>query len=173
MLGNSITEAGGDWAQTMGNKNIRNRGISGDNANGVYDRLNKILKGKPKKIFLMIGINDISHHHPSDYIVNDISEIIEKIRVNSPKTRLYLQSILPINESFGQYTRLSGKSAEVSEINSKLKALARNWNITYIDLFPLFTEPGTYTLRANLTGDGLHLTHEGYEIWRRELKRHL
>ena len=173
MLGNSITEAGGDWAQTMGNKNIRNRGISGDNANGVYDRLNEILKGKPKKIFLMIGINDISQHHPSDYIVNNISEIIEKIRVNSPKTRLYLQSILPINESFGQYTRLSGKSAQVVEVNSKLEALARNWNITYIDLFPLFTEPGTNMLRVNLTGDGLHLTHEGYEIWRRELKKYL
>ena len=173
MLGNSITEAGGDWAQTMANKNIRNRGISGDNASGVYDRLDEILKGKPKKIFLMIGINDVSQQQTSEYIVNDISQIIEKIRVTSPKTRLYLQSILPINESFGQYTRLNGKSLQVVEINSKLKALARNWSIEYIDLFPLFTESGTNILRSSLTGDGLHLTSEGYEIWRKELKKHL
>ena len=173
MLGNSITEAGGDWSEKLGVDNVRNRGISGDNANGVYDRLDEILKGKPKKIFLMIGINDVSHHLPSDNIVNDISLIIEKIRLSSPKTRLYLQSILPINEPFGQYTRLNGKSAQVPEINEKLKALARNWNITYIDLFPLFTVPGTDTLRPNLTGDGLHITEEGYEIWRRELKKYL
>lgn len=173
MLGNSITEAGGNWSEKLGVANIRNRGISGDNATGVYDRLDEILKGKPKKIFLMIGINDVSHHLPTDTIVNHISLIIEKIRLSSPKTRLYLQSILPINESFGHYTRLTGKSAQVIEINEKLKALARNWKITYINLFPLFTQPGTDTLRANLTGDGLHITEEGYEIWRRELKKHL
>lgn len=173
MLGNSITEAGGDWAEQLDNKNVRNRGISGDNVMGVYDRLDEIIKGKPKKIFLMIGVNDVSQHHPSDYIVNDISEVIEKIRLSSPRTRLYIQSILPINESFGQYTRLSGRSAQIPEINEKLEALARNWSITYIDLFPLFTEPNTNTLRANLTGDGLHLNKEGYEIWRKELKRYL
>ncbi|MGV8962627.1 MAG: serine hydrolase [Candidatus Saccharimonadaceae bacterium] len=173
MLGNSITEAGGDWGTLLGHKNIRNRGIMGDNAMGVYDRLDEILKGKPQKIFLMIGINDVSHHHPSDYIVNDISEVIDKIRLNSPRTKIYLQSILPINESFGQYTRLNGRGTQVPEINAKLKELARNWNLTYIDLFSLFTESGSNILRSNLTGDGIHITQEGYEIWRRELKKYL
>ena len=173
MLGNSITEAGGDWATQMGNKDIRNRGIIGDNVMGVYDRLDEILKGKPKKIFLMIGINDVSHHHPSDYIVNDISIVIEKIKIESPKTVIYLESILPINESFGQYTRLNGRSAQVPEINVKLKELAKNWHLTYIDLYSLFIEPGTHTLRPNLTGDGVHISQEGYEIWRKELKKYL
>lgn len=33
-----------------------NRGISGDVAMGVYDRLDPILKGKPAKIFLLLGL---------------------------------------------------------------------------------------------------------------------
>ena len=173
MLGNSITEAGGDWAQKMKNKHIRNRGISGDKVRGVSERLEEIVKGNPKKIFLMIGINDVSHHQPTDFIVNDIAELIEEIREKSPRTEIYLQSILPINESFGIYTRLNGRSAQIPEINAKLKTLARNWNLTYVDLFPLFVEPGTNTLRANLTGDGIHLSEEGYEIWRKELKKQL
>ena len=173
MLGNSITEAGGKWAQKMNNKHIRNRGINGDNVRGVNDRLDEIIKGKPQKIFLMIGINDVSHHLSSDFIVNDISELIEKIKLNSPRTRVYLQSILPINESFGQYTRLNGRSSQVPEINSKLKTLARNWNLTYIDLFPLFVEPDTHILRANFTGDGIHISEEGYEIWRKELEKYI
>lgn len=173
MLGNSITEGGGNWAQTMNNKHMRNRGISGDKVQGVHDRLGEIVKGKPRKIFLMIGINDVSHHQPSDFIVNQIAELIEKIKQKSPRTQIYIQSILPINESFGIYTRLSGRSDQVPEINTKLKAIARSWNLTYIDMFPLFVEPGTNTLRANLTGDGIHLSEEGYEIWRNELKKHL
>lgn len=173
MLGNSLTEGGGNWAQKMNNKHIVNRGISGDNARGVYDRLGEIVKGKPKKIFLMIGINDISHHLSTDIILNDISEIIEKIRINSPHTQVYIQSILPINESFGIYASLDGKSGQVPEINVKLKALARNWNLTYIDLFSLFVEPNTHRMRAYLTIDGLHLLEEGYKIWRKELERYL
>ena len=173
MLGNSITEGGGDWAQKMSNKHLVNRGISGDNVSGVFDRLDEITKGNPKKIFLKIGINDVSHHQTSDFIVSRIAEIVEKIKSDSPHTQVYIQSLLPINESIGIYTRLNGRSNQITEINTKLKALAKNWNLAYIDLYPLFTEPGTQTLRANLTGDGLHISEEGYKIWREELKKYL
>ena len=43
MLGNSLTENGGDWAARLGNKNVRNRGIIGDEVMCVYDRLHQIL----------------------------------------------------------------------------------------------------------------------------------
>ena len=58
-LGNSITN-GGEWSELLNNKHVKNRGISGDICMGVYDRLDAILKGKPAKIFLLIGINDVS-----------------------------------------------------------------------------------------------------------------
>ena len=54
-LGNSITN-GAEWAELFKNKHVKNRGISGDICMGVYDRLDAILKGKPAKIFLLIGI---------------------------------------------------------------------------------------------------------------------
>ena len=51
-LGNSITN-GCEWAELFQNKNVKNRGISGDICMGVYDRLDPIVKGKPAKIFLL------------------------------------------------------------------------------------------------------------------------
>ncbi len=173
MLGNHITEGGGDWAQKMGNKHLVNSGISGDNVSGVFDRLDEITKGKPKKIFLKIGVNDVSDHQTSDFIVSRIAEIVEKIKSDSPHKLVYIQSLLPINESIGIYTQLNGRSSQIKEINTKLKALAINWNLSYIDLYPLFTEPGTQTLRADLTEDGLHIAEDGYKIWREELKMYL
>lgn len=171
MLGNSLTENGGDWSARLGNKNVRNRGIIGDEVMGVYDRLHQILPGHPVKLFLLIGVNDISHDLTGDSIVRMIRTTVERIRKESPDTKLYLQSLLPINESFGRYKKLTGKTGMIPEINRQLEALAKEKGLTYINLFPLFTEKGSDVLRADLTNDGLHLKEEGYKIWVKAIKK--
>ena len=171
MLGNSLTENGGDWGKRLGRKHVVNRGIIGDEVMGVYRRLHQILPGQPRELFLMIGINDVSHDLTADSIARLIRLTVERIRRESPQTRLHLQSLLPINESFGRYQRLTGKTDLVPEINARLKKLAHEQHIDFIDLFPLFTEKNTHTLRKELTTDGLHLNEKGYKIWAKELKK--
>lgn len=171
MLGNSLTEGGGDWNARLNKKNIRNRGIIGDDVMGIYDRLHQILPGRPAKLFLLAGVNDISHDLSADSIVSLIRLTVERIRRESPDTKLYLQSLLPFNESYNRYKRLTGKTDMVPEINASLKALAKEYKITFINLFPLFTEKGTNVLHSELTNDGLHLNEEGYKIWVKALKK--
>lgn len=173
MLGNSLTENGGDWNTRLKKKNIRNRGIIGDEVMGIYDRLYQILPGHPAKIFLLIGVNDISHDLTADSIVGMIRITVERIRRESPDTKLYLQSLLPFNESFNRYKKLTGKTDTVPEINLQLKALAKEQHVKFINLFPLFTEKGTNALRSELTSDGLHLNEEGYKIWVKALKKRM
>lgn len=172
MLGNSLTENGGDWGRRLGWKHVVNRGIIGDEVMGVYDRLHQILPGHPQKLFLLIGINDVSHGLTADSIAGLIDHTVERIRRESPQTRLYLQSLLPINESFGRYRLLTGKTDLVPQINARLRELARERQIDFIDLFPLFTEPNTSVLRKELTTDGLHLNEDGYRIWVKALKKY-
>ena len=62
MLGNSLTENGGDWGKRLGTKNVVNRGIMGEEVMGVYNRLHQILPGQPRGMYLMIGINAVSHN---------------------------------------------------------------------------------------------------------------
>lgn len=173
LVGNSLTEAGGDWATRLGNKQVRNRGIIGDEAMGVIDRLHQILPGHPEKLFLMIGINDVSHNLSADSVVALVTRVVAEIQTQSPSTKLYLQSLLPINESVCTYQTMVGKTALVPEINGKLETLAKERKIPFINLFPLFTEKGSNVLRKELTGDGLHLTQQGYDIWGKALKRYL
>lgn len=172
MLGNSLTENGGDWGRRLGWKHVVNCGIIGDEVMGVYDRLHQILPGHPQKLFLLIGINDVSHGLTADSIAGLIDHTVERIRRESPQTRLYLQSLLPINESFGRYRLLTGKTDLVPQINARLRELARERQIDFIDLFPLFTEPNTSVLRKELTTDGLHLNEDGYRIWVKALKKY-
>lgn len=171
-LGNSLTE-GGKWSELLHRKNLRNRGIMGDVAMGVYDRLHQILPGRPKKIFFLIGANDVSHDLTVDSIVTAITQVVDRIQQESPKTKLYLQSLLPINESFGRYKRMTGKTDTIPAINKQLEVMAKERNVPFINLYPLFTVSGTNVLREELTGDGLHLNDEGYKIWAEALKPYL
>ena len=49
-LGNSITE-GGAWTDLLGTQNIINRGIGGDIAYGILNRLDEIIEREPSKLF--------------------------------------------------------------------------------------------------------------------------
>ena len=87
-IGNSITN-GAEWSELFPQKRVKNRGISGDTSGGVYDRLEAIVKGKPAKIFILIGINDISRGIEVETIVQNMKQIVEKIQNESPKTKIY------------------------------------------------------------------------------------
>lgn len=163
-LGNSITN-GGEWGELLANKNVKNRGISGDICMGVYDRLETILKGKPAKIFLLIGINDVNRGTPADTIVYQIAMISSKIKEESPKTKLYLQSVLPVTDHYKMFNGHTAHWQEVKEINDGLKSLAHKEHLTYVDLYSSFVDEETGKMNINYTNDGLHLLGKGYMKW--------
>lgn len=168
-LGNSITN-GGEWCELFQNKHVKNRGISGDICMGVYDRLDAILKGKPAKIFLLIGINDVSRGTPADTIVEQIGRIARKIRQGSPKTKLYLQSVLPVTDDYKRFNSHTRHWQMVKEINSKLAQLAKAEEATYIDLYAHFVDETTGKMKKEYTNDGLHLLGKGYIRWAEIIK---
>ncbi|WP_080906005.1 GDSL-type esterase/lipase family protein [Parabacteroides sp. Marseille-P3160] len=163
-LGNSITN-GNEWGELFNNIHIKNRGISGDISEGILDRLDNILRGKPKKIFLLIGINDIARNISVDSTVQNIKSIISKIQSVTPKTKLYLQSVLPVNSDFGTFAGHM-KSDSIKNLNEKLKSITEEYSLRYIDLYSRFVTTGTNKLNPKYTNDGLHLMGTGYFLWR-------
>ena len=59
-LGDSQTN-GCEWHELLGMKNVKNRGISSDVIQGFIDRVDPIVEGQPAKVFILGGVNDISH----------------------------------------------------------------------------------------------------------------
>ena len=168
-LGNSLTD-GCEWGELFGNPHIKNRGISGDVVMGIYDRITPILKGKPAKIFLMSGINDVSHDLTADSVVVMLRKLVIKIKTDSPKTKLYLQSLLPVNDEFTRFPKVHNKTQVIIDINKGIKLLAKEKGCTYIDLYSRLIAPGTQNLDKKYTNDGLHLLGPGYLIWKEVLK---
>lgn len=163
MLGNSITN-GGNWSELLENNSVINRGISGDNTFGVLNRLDEIVSSQPEKIFILIGINDISRETPVDVILNNYRRIVSKIQRESPETRIYVQSLFPTNNEFDHFPRAQNKDDEIRAVNIGIEKIAGEYGLTFIDLYPHFLdEEGK--LSKEYTNDGLHLMGKGYLKW--------
>lgn len=162
-LGNSLTH-GCEWHELFGMPNIKNRGINGDIVEGINERIEPIVKGKPKKIFLLVGVNDVSHNLTADSIVTAIGSLIDYIRTSTPETKLYVQSLLPINNSFGRYKAIFGKEQVIRDINTQLKDIADEKGFKWINSRPIFADEND-NLDPRFTNDGLHLLGNGYLQW--------
>jgi lysophospholipase L1-like esterase len=167
-LGNSIT-AGTDWAKLLDLPQAKNRGISGDITFGVLERLQDVIDGKPAKVFILIGINDVSRNIPDSVILRNYKTMIARIRKGSKKTHLYFNTLLPVNSAFEKFKNHYGKDEHVLWLNDEIRKLAAK-NVTVIDLYPNFTDQEKH-LRAELTKDGLHLIPAGYQVWAEFLKK--
>lgn len=170
-LGNSITD-GGNFEELFGREDVKNRGIRSDAIPGVLKRLDQVTKGHPRKIFLLIGINDVSHGLTVTQLAERYENLVKEIQKRSPQTKLYLQSVMPINNSFKVYKSLTDKEQTVVDFNKQIKRIAGENGLTYIDLWPVLAD-SQGNMKKNLTNDGLHLTGEGYRIWTDLLRPYL
>lgn len=167
--GDSITHWG-DWAELTGNANTINRGIAGDNTYGLLNRENEIIRHHPKKLFILIGTNDINIHILQNQIIKNYASIIRIMQKQSPATRIYIQSVLPINNQLIGRKYYTGTNEEIQLLNKSLDSLANASKTTFVDLYHSLTD-NQNQLDSKFTYDGLHLNGNGYLIWINILKK--
>jgi len=132
---------------------VKNRGINSETSDGLLNRADELTKGRPSKIFIEIGVNDLNRE-PVSYVKESINVLILKIKKNSPRTKIYLESVLPTILLL----------PKIKELNKLLPGVANSNKITFIDLDPYFMGNG---LKEQYdSGDRLHLNGEGYLEWR-------
>lgn len=161
-LGNSITNMH-EWTEAFANPKIINRGTSGAVSDEVIDNLESIIEGKPAKIFMMIGTNDLgtSGLNTVEHVSGNLEKILDLIKNESPSTQVYVQSILP--------SGLRDLNLQKAT-NEAIKAICEKREITYIDLWDklMGVKNG-----APLSLDQLHLTAAGYKIWCEAIKEYV
>lgn len=168
-LGNSITD-GCEWDELFDNRHIKNRGICSDRTTDVLERLDPIIEGHPRRLFLMIGINDLAGGATPEEVVANIARIIDRFQTESRWTRIFVQSILPVNgRDFDVYKGHYAHADRIVPTNELLQALCAERGITYIDVWSALADNGGL-LDKRYTNDGLHLLGEGYLVWRDVLK---
>jgi len=163
-LGDSITERY-PLAQYFPKMKVANRGIGGDTLGGlkyygVYDRLESTVYNlHPKKIILMIGINDVMwiSSVPLEKKFVQYDYLLWTLRKNLPKTEIYCVSTLPVK---GKYATFNG---DVIKFNEHGKATALKYNAHWIDAYSLFKDDQGM-LNKDLAADAVHPNPAGYTV---------
>lgn len=168
-LGNSITERG-MWSELFPGKIIQNRGIGGDNTFGILARLDQIIKYKPEKVFLLIGVNDIARGIPVDTILSNYQKIVKGILTGSPATKIYIQSVMPMNDDLLKTERYKFKADTIKKYNTALFQIAKVYKSTYVNIHDIFLD-AKGALNKDYTDDGIHINPKAYALWAEYLKK--
>jgi len=163
-LGNSLTEMF-DLDFYFNDPTILNCGIVGDFSEGLVKRADAIVKLKPEKLFIEIGINDIIEQVSLEEICKNFEIVINRIQEESPITKIYIQSNLPvIMYRPGIFVSDKYVNEKVCEQNRNLKKLAEKKGVVFINLYSPFLHSGY--LKDLLIEDGVHLTGKAYGVWK-------
>lgn len=121
------------------------------------------------KIYLMIGINEMGTG-TVDTFITKYSECLEYLRELQPDAIIYTQAIMKVTterSEQGDYITNEG----IDERNERLKELADNVNIYYLDVNPLICDESGGMI-SSYTSDGVHLKAKYIEIWKQFLMEH-
>ncbi len=162
MLGDSLTERA-QWHEITGCHFVANRGIGADDSAGVLRRLGDVVKLKPSAVFLNIGVNDVASNVPTEKIVDNVRQIVE--RLTAERAHIFLTLVLPVTQSYSRKI-----NPKIDELNAGYKKLAERQNNVSILDFRRETQADDGALIEELSIDGIHLSPAGYRVWRDAIK---
>ncbi|MDP4174880.1 MAG: GDSL-type esterase/lipase family protein [Bacteroidota bacterium] len=163
LIGDSITE-GFDVGKLLQEFQVLNAGVSGDSTVETLVRINnELFEVGPEIAFLCIGTNDFARNRTDEYILKNISKIIEKIISYSPLIKVIPVSIFPTRNN------LPRPNERINMFNDSLEALSIEKGLKYFNINRYFKDEKGQ-LRYEYTEDGLHLTIKAYELWAKLIK---
>lgn len=157
-LGDSITEAV-QWHELFPAASARNRGIGGDTVDEVAARLDPIVRGHPRKLFLMVGTNDVRLRVPLDQSMAAYDRMLDRLRREAPETEVFVAGVLPRNERY---------APRIRAFNARLREVAARHGAIWLDFFDAFADERG-VIRPDYSNDDLHLLGAGIELWARLL----
>lgn len=171
LLGSDIAD-NGEWVELLDNRHIANRGIRGETTADILRRIERICEGKPRKLLILPGTEELADGTPSSDIAGNIGRIIEIVKRKSPRTRLSIFGLTPVNDGFGIPKKYKGLNPHIKVTNAQIAAICKAKGAAYVD-----PGQGLADTEGNLstryTDDGIHLTGEGYIILRDIIKNKL
>jgi lysophospholipase L1-like esterase len=164
-IGDSLTQWF-DWQRRFSDYNVVNLGISGETVEGLLARRERIRSQieNPDFIFLMTGINNIANEQYD--ITESYREIVRNLATWYKKTRIVVQSILPVDLAW-----ISNNV--IQNANRHLDLIAREYQAEYLDIHSSFTDSKGNPRKGFLSDDGVHLANKGYEAWAEVVDRFL
>lgn len=136
--------------------------------NGDITLLDALSDGEYTKVYIMLGINEISL--APDVFCSYYSELIADVRQIQPDADIYIQALTPVTREQSEKGSNFNKD-RICEYNKSLVRLAMQENAHFMDIYSAMADEEGY-LPSDGSFDGIHPYREYYELWRDYLKTH-
>lgn len=141
------------------------------NVNGQNMTVDAALQvAKYDKIYIMLGINEVGTGTP-DTFLQQYCVVINRIKQLQPQAVIYIQSIMHVTQSKDD-ANTSVSNVNINARNEKLKTLADNVSVFWLDENEVFDLAGTGKLNPEYTSDGVHLKAKYIQLWVKYLLSH-
>ena len=120
--------------------------------------LQKLISEKPYRVYMMLGMNEISYSKISDMIA-EYKNIIKETKRKSPDTDIILCAVSPVTSA--EETKNPGYS-QIPVFNKKLKKLAQKTGVKYFDYTGFLKDSNGYLKAEYAEGDGYHWKASAY-----------
>jgi len=145
---------------------VINRGMGGSHMSDLIYYMNDIVYPyNPAAILVYEGDNDIASGKSPERVLTDYKTFVEGVHGKWPDLSIFFISIKPSLARIGHLHSMAQANALIKSYIDGHKSLY------YIDVFtPMLGEDGNP--KPEIFGhDGLHMNHDGYELWASEIKR--
>lgn len=137
----------------MSTSNIDSTTVSGHTLNNLLTSV------KYKKIYLMIGINEVANNF--DTTISNYSNIVDNLKAKQPEAIIYIMGNLHVAVS-AESNGITNDN--INYLNGLIAGLADYDRVYYLDVNPIFDD-NYGALNEKCTGDGIHPTAEYYQKW--------
>jgi lysophospholipase L1-like esterase len=164
MLGDSLVEWG-DWPELLPTIQVINRGIAGEDVEGLSGRLNEEIANcpRPKHIVIMAGTNNLLMGNT--FFPAIFRSMLPRLAGLCPNADITLNSLMPIS--------LPGLPELIKNSSQELADVALKSGCRFLDMVPAYTQQCLPITRPCFLADGVHLSTLGYQVWAQEIKHHL
>ena len=119
---------------------------------------------KPEILVITIGVSGGAGTLPRENFTEIYRELLLSVRKASPKTKILVQSVLPLSDrSVNHYKRLTKEA--VLQANLWISELCKEMQIPYADSYSKLIDPDTGYLKPEYQNDEyMHLTSAAYAV---------
>ena len=159
-IGDSVTQGIDDYAMLKNAKVVAKNGQTLVDAN----KLSEKVKGmNPKKIFILLGSNDLLNNISTGQFVFYYENLIKLLISDSPNAKIYIQSILPVEEFIDKQRPLLSNS-RIDKFNKALKDMKKGSNVEFLNIASVYKNYKG-SMYDGYTSEGIHIKFDYYNIW--------
>ena len=124
------------------------------------------------KVYLSLGINELGYYDDEGFY-RSYCEAIDHIRELQPNAVIYIQGLIPVNETLIAQTtgRTYLTNDHLRVYNDLMKKAAEEKQVVYLDLYSEFVDENG-SLPAEASKDGVHLRSAWCKQWLAYLETH-